>query len=71
MQEKINPLDKWKPQQQFCKSNPQFEPHQISYAMRQRHINGLDEIGAVRRFGRKLYIHEGKFALWFEDKLST
>ena len=66
-----NTLHQWKPQLQFCEVNPQFEPKQISWALRQRFINGLDDAGAIKKFGKKLYINEAKFADWFETRKSA
>lgn len=60
-------IDQWKDQVEFVKSHPQFSSSQVSYLMRNRKLNGLDRIGAVRKIGRKLYIHELRFSHWIES----
>jgi len=47
-------------------NHPQFDKSQIGYLMRNRHLNGLDDYKAVKKLGRKLYIHEQRFVDWFE-----
>jgi len=59
-------LSQWKDQELFVRDNPQFAKPQISYLMRNRLLNGLDSLNAVRKVGRKLYIHEERFAEWLE-----
>ena len=63
-------LSHWKDQEAFVSDNPQFLKSQISYLMRQRFLNGLMQAGAVKKLGRKLYIHEGRFAEWLEQLTS-
>lgn len=62
-----NTLVHWKDQSAFVRDNPQFESGQIGYLMRNRLLNGLDEHGAVKKIGRKLYIHELRFSNWIES----
>jgi len=57
-------IDYWKDQAEFVKSHPQFSSSQVNYLMRNRRLNGLDRIGAVKKIGRKLYIHELRFSDW-------
>ena len=59
-------IDYWKDQAEFVNSHPQFSSSQVSYLMRNRRLNGLDRIGAVKKIGRKLYIHELRFSNWIE-----
>ena len=61
-----NSIDLWKDQYTFAQSHPQFSRSQISYLLRNRKLNGLDKIGAVKKIGRKLYIHELRFSSWIE-----
>jgi len=58
----------WKDRQAFVRDNPQFSLSQLNYLVRQRRLNGLDQISAIRKVGRKLYIHEERFAQWLEDQ---
>jgi len=60
-------LSQWKDQVSFVNDNPQFKRGQISYLMRQRQLNGLDQFDAVKKVGRRLYIHEQRFAHWIES----
>ncbi len=60
-------IDYWKDQAEFVNSHPQFSSSQVNYLMRNRRLNGLDRIGAVRKIGRKLYIHELRFSHWIES----
>ena len=62
-----NNIDLWKDQYTFAQSHPQFSKSQISYLLRNRKLNGLDKIGAVKKIGRKLYIHELRFSHWIES----
>ena len=59
-------LIRWVDQLQFVAKHPQFDKSHISYLMRNRHLNGLDDYRAVKKLGRKLYIHEQRFVDWFE-----
>ena len=59
-----NSIDLWKDQYTFAQSHPQFSKSQISYLLRNRKLNGLDKIGAIKKIGRKLYIHELRFSHW-------
>ena len=62
-----NTLVNWKDQSAFVRDNPQFESGQIGYLMRNRLLNGLSALNAVKKVGRKLYIHEERFAEWLEQ----
>lgn len=60
-------LSCWKDQMTFVSDYPQFDRGQIGYLMRNRLLNGLDEHGAVKKIGRKLYIHVPRFTQWIES----
>lgn len=62
----VTDLSDWKDQRTFTQDHPQFERSQISYLMRQRFVNGLDDFDVVRKVGRKLYIHERRFSRWLD-----
>ena len=62
----VSELSDWKDQRTFVTEHPQFQRQQISYLMRHRQVNGLDQFDAVRKVGRKLYIHERRFSSWLD-----
>ena len=63
-----NDLDNWVDQKLFIEQHPQFSTGQINWVIRNRKLNGLEESGAVRLFGRKMYIHKGHFSDWFSTR---
>lgn len=60
-------LSQWKDQDLFVQDNPQFSQPQVRYIIRQRFVNGLSEFNAIRKVGRRLYIHEHRFSEWLEQ----
>lgn len=46
--------------------NPQFSKEQIHWAIRNKRKNGMDELGVVVKFGKKIYLHVGRFATWLD-----
>lgn len=69
MSDQPSSLSDWKKIIAFVRDNPQFSEQQIRWALRNRDFNGLNKANAVKRFGRPLYIHENRFAQWFEEYL--
>ena len=55
-------VDRWKPLERFVKEHDQFQLGQLRWLLRDRKGNGLDK--AVRKIGKRIYIHDQLFAEW-------
>jgi hypothetical protein len=58
----LNDLDRWKPLDRFVEEHDQFRLSQLRWLLRDRKGNGLDR--AVRKIGKRIYIHDELFAEW-------
>ena len=61
-------LDQWVTPKGFIEEYPQFTLPQLSWVIRQRKINGLEDSGAVTLFGRKHYVNKQLFSHWFNSR---
>ena len=59
-------IDHWSPLETFVENNPQFTLSQIRHQLRHREISGFDI--AVRKVGKKIYIHDVMFSRWLMAK---
>jgi len=55
-------LNRWKPLDKFVQDHDQFQLSQLRWLLRDRKGNGLDK--AVRKIGKRIYIHDQLFADW-------
>jgi hypothetical protein len=58
----LSDVDRWKPLERFVKEHDQFQLTQLRWLLRDRKGNGLDK--AVRKIGKRIYIHDQLFAEW-------
>ncbi len=59
-------LEQFQDLEHIVKDNPQFTKEQMRWAVRNKNKNGMNELGVVIKFGKKLYIHVGRFAAWLD-----
>lgn len=55
-------VDRWKTLNRFVEDHDQFQLSQLRWLLRDREGNGLDK--AVRKIGKRIYIHDQLFAEW-------
>jgi len=48
-----------------------FTKSQLSWLLKTRHKNGLEQLGAVLKISRKLYIKKSIFIGWFLEQTSS
>ncbi len=58
----LDDLNSWKPLDRFVQDHDQFQLSQLRWLLRDRKGNGLDK--AVRKVGKRIYIHDQLFADW-------
>jgi len=58
----LGDVDLWKPLDRFVDAHDQFQLNQLRWLLRDRKSNGLDK--AVRKIGKRIYIHDQLFAEW-------
>lgn len=58
----LNDVDRWKPLEKFVDEHDQFKLSQLRWLLRNCKGNGLEK--AVRKIGKRIYIHDQLFAEW-------
>ena len=58
----LDDLNSWKPLDRFVQDHDQFQLSQLRWLLRDRKGNGLYK--AVRKVGKRIYIHDQLFADW-------
>jgi len=62
----IDPLENIYTVEDLAKKHPNlFTARQLAWLIKSRHKNGLNEIGAVIKVSRRLYIKKPLFIKWF------
>ena len=62
----LSNVDLWKPLERFVEEHDQFQLSQLRWLLRDRKGNGLDK--AVRKIGKRIYIHDQLFAQWMLER---
>jgi hypothetical protein len=66
-------LDDWYTVENLARAFPQVlaTSNALRWYLRHRDTNGLEEVGAVRRCGRKFLISKTRFERWLASKATT
>jgi hypothetical protein len=62
----LSDVDRWKPLERFVEEHDQFQLGQLRWLLRDRKGNGLDK--AVRKIGKRIYIHDQLFGVWMLER---
>lgn len=66
MADQAHDLDQWQPITAFVATHPQFTETQLRWLI--RHASTNDFSVAIRKCGRRWYIHAKLFAEWLENQ---
>lgn len=53
---------------QFCAENPAFTENAMRWHVFNARVNGLEQLGAIYRIGRKVLIDVDAFYRWLDEK---
>ncbi len=57
-------LTEWVPPSEIENENPHIRAGKVSYDVRMRKYNGLEEAGAVLKVSKKHLVHKTRYARW-------
>ncbi len=61
----LDDVDEWLEQEEYAKEFPKLvEPHSLKWDIRNRRLNGLEGLGAIRKVGRRFLVHRRRYTAY-------